>query len=399
MKHRNLTELRSLPIIGIMGDWHIDVDEGSHKEVSATPHGDTTLVSAQALQLMEAMPVGVILYDHALSVCQMNETARCWLPPLKRLDQCLGSHTESSTGPSEGWSRWLQSPWSSPTQTAQLNAVAFIGKSQVRWMRLQTKMFPLSAKKPPVLAILVLEDLGQAVRLRQKQDHQERLAALGTITSKVAHELNSPLDGILRYLNLTTRSIEQQRPDKSQEYLDRCREGVRRMVHIVGELLEHARLPRKRSETAPLRSTIDDALHATIVKTTSAPVDVHVTVDADLPNVYVSQLYQVLCNVLRNAYEAMPAGGTLSIQAHRKTEGMLAIDVTDTGTGIRAENLASVFDPFFTTKETGTGLGLAVSRDIVQGCGGDIQLESQTDQGTTVHIHLPMDRISGKPKE
>ena len=82
-------------------------------------------------------------------------------------------------------------------------------------------------------------------RAPERLDHQERLAALGKMTSKVAHELNSPLDGILRYLNLATRAIAEHREDKSHEYLERCREGLHRMVHIVSELLEHVRLPRE----------------------------------------------------------------------------------------------------------------------------------------------------------
>jgi signal transduction histidine kinase len=106
------------------------------------------------------------------------------------------------------------------------------------------------------------------------------------------------------------------------------------------------------------------------------------------------RLKQVLLNLCRNAIEAMPAGGLLTLRA-RCQDGEVVLEVSDTGVGIPADALERVFEPFYTTKEAGTGLGLAVCRRIVEAHGGRLSVRSQPDRGTTIQVHLPLHRSAG----
>lgn len=369
------------------------MDEGDPTKIRAQQNKPAWQCSIPMQQLIAALPIDVILYDNSLSI-HHAKVSDLDPPALERpVDLYLTACTEKGTMPSEGWHEWLGAAFS--TQGAQvLESVIFLHQGQARWARVKRQALPAIAECPCALALLTIEDMGQLARARQRLDHQERLAALGKMTSKVAHELNSPLDGILRYLNLATRALTEHRDDKSREYLERCREGLHRMVHIVGELLEHARLPRAHRSLAPLRTTVEDALHAICAKASTVNVEVEILLAPELPDLHASQLYQVLCNVIRNAYEAMPNGGHLAISADLVSPDCVEITLSDSGEGIAPANLNQVFDPFFTTKESGTGLGLAVSKEILQGCGGTITIDSQRGMGTRVCIRLPLARIT-----
>ncbi len=368
------------------------MDEGDRTKIRPQENRPAWQCSASMQQLIAALPIDVILYDPSLSMHHAKVSVLD-PPPLEGpLDRYLTACTEKGTMPSEGWHAWLVAAFS--TAHAQvLESVIFLHQGQARWARVKRQSLPAMAEGP-CLGLLTIEDMGQLARARQRLDHQERLAALGKMTSKVAHELNSPLDGILRYLNLATRALTEHRDDKSREYLERCREGLHRMVHIVGELLEHARLPRAHPSLAPLRTTVEDALHAIRARACSANVEVKILLAPEIPDLHASQLYQVLCNVIRNAYEAMSDGGHLTISADLVSLDCVEITLSDSGEGIAPANLNQVFDPFFTTKESGTGLGLAVSREILQGCGGTITINSQHGKGTRVCIRLPLARIT-----
>jgi signal transduction histidine kinase len=376
-----------------MGDRGVGMDEGDRKIVC--PREDTLpwQCHTQARYIIEALPIDVILYDTSLTVHHVK-IQHYQPPPLGGfLDHYLDACTEKGTVPPEGWNNWLHTTFA--TQQPMIReSVIFLYQGHAHWIRVKSQALPPLPECPHTLGLLTLEDMGRLTRVRQRLDHQERLAALGKMTSKVAHELNSPLDGILRYLNLADRALNEHRDEKSHEYLERCREGLHRMVHIVSELLEHARLPRQHPSLAPLKTTVEDALHAISAKAGVVNVEVETHLSPDIPDLHASQLYQVLCNVFRNAFEALPEGGHLTIEAHLAASERVEITVTDSGEGIAPSDLKQVFDPFFSTKASGTGLGLAVTKEILQGCGGTITIDSQPGMGTTVSIHLPLARIT-----
>jgi signal transduction histidine kinase len=186
-------------------------------------------------------------------------------------------------------------------------------------------------------------------------------------------------------------ALEQRRPDFDEIFREgtgAIQEEVRRLKRIVDEFSRFARLPRP--EPAPVPAA---ELVAALLALYPAPppgVRLERDVAADLPAVSVDrdQILQVLRNLVVNAVEAMPSGGTLRVAARREGTEVL-VSVSDTGPGIRPEDLPSIFEPYFTTKEGGTGLGLAIADRIVREHGGRIEAASPPGEGATFTVRLP----------
>lgn len=232
----------------------------------------------------------------------------------------------------------------------------------------------------------------------QKNDGQiqmtnERLATIGKLTSKVAHELNNPLDGILRYINLTIRILEQENLEKPREYLLQCRQELMRMVQIVSELLEFSRRTYAlMEENVQIEKIIDEALKTMDEKANAAKVQVLKNYCPHMPQIIGGNLFQVFTNLIKNAIEAMPEGGKLHITTKLAGDNMVSLEFRDTGTGFPPEKADAIFEPFFTTKGKGTGLGLAICKDIVEKYNGRITAGNSPQGGSVFTVYLPIAR-------
>ncbi len=218
----------------------------------------------------------------------------------------------------------------------------------------------------------------------------ERLAMIGKLAAGVAHELNNPLDGVLRFVNLSIEGLPKDAPQIP--YLVDARRGLRRMADIVHDLLQFSRNANVEASTEDAERLARDAAAQAAAGATNRAIETKFEfppVGVPLPRA----MFQVFANLAKNAVDAMPRGGTLTIAA-RLADGRVRIDVTDTGTGIPEEIRERVFEPFFTTKEVGrgTGLGLPICQRIVERLGGVLTIESEVGCGTTVSIDLPSRR-------
>jgi len=227
--------------------------------------------------------------------------------------------------------------------------------------------------------------------LLRSEAETERLAALGKFTAKVAHELNNPLDGILRYISLASRSVESGNPQKLNEYLAHSQRGILRMVKIVRELLEFSRchyLPVE--EAVALEQIIDDAIKACAAKDQTPAVQITRQFEQDLPKFPAANLFQVFCNLIKNAFEAMPDGGTLEIAVGAESDGNITVEFRDSGCGFDPDLSDMIFEPFFTTKTTGkgTGLGLAICKDLLERHGGRITAHNRPPRGSVFRVVL-----------
>jgi signal transduction histidine kinase len=220
----------------------------------------------------------------------------------------------------------------------------------------------------------------------------ERLAAVGRLASRVAHELNNPLDGILRYINLTIRAIENENLEKPKEYLVQCQQGLMRMIQIVKELLEFSRCPYITQEFISLEQIIEDAIKTVNAKAEALNVKIHRNYHAELPKIRNGNIFQVFCNLVMNALDAMPHGGEIMITTYPEKDNAIVVAFSDTGTGLPPENTEIIFEPFFTTKEKGkgTGLGLAICRDIVNSYNGQITARNLPEGGSIFTVYLPL---------
>jgi len=221
-----------------------------------------------------------------------------------------------------------------------------------------------------------------------------KLAAVGTFTTGIAHELNNPINNISITTELLMDECGEMRDERKVRLLEDIYRETQRADEIVRGLLDFTRQEPPEFAAVDLLELVRSA-----EKLVQNEASVHnVTCELHLPEAFppirgsFSQLNQVLVNLLLNAIQAMPSGGTLRVSARRLDPARACVDISDEGVGIAPENLPRVFDPFFTTKERGkgAGLGLSLSYSIIQRHGGDIQVESAPGAGTTVRLQLPL---------
>jgi len=248
--------------------------------------------------------------------------------------------------------------------------------------------------------------------LRRAHDevlHSETMASVGKMAAVVAHEINNPLSGILTYSKLLKKWVDsgQVSADKKQEArecLDLITSESRRCGELVRNLLTFARQSPMNVQPTDINRVVEQCLLLVRHKLEIGSIELHSTLAEGLPRLQCdpSQIEQVLLAVIVNAADAMPKGGNLWIESRLHTEGrQVSLTVRDDGSGIPPDVMPKIFEPFVTTKdhEHGTGLGLAVSRGIVERHSGKISIESEVGRGTTVTITLPVPGSSGPPPE
>jgi PAS domain S-box-containing protein len=223
-----------------------------------------------------------------------------------------------------------------------------------------------------------------------------KLASVGELAASIAHELNNPLATV----QLRVESVLSRTPtdDPRRRALEIVEQEVKRMGELVANLLQFSRRGQEQISTVDIRQEATRTLELVQHHLRKRQIAVVLELAADTPIIYADRqkLRQVFLNLLTNASDAMPQGGTLTLRSRPDTlesgKAAVRIEVADTGVGIPAAHLEKVFDPFFTTKEEGqgTGLGLAICRRVVEEHHGTIRIDSEVGQGTTVIIVLPI---------
>ncbi len=286
-----------------------------------------------------------------------------------------------------------------------------------------------------------LESLESANKqLKQAQEElirTEKLASIGRFAAGVAHEVGNPLGAILGYTGILQK--EGMNHEEARDYLKRIEKEIERINRIVRELLDFARPSKFQIKTVQVNKILESALSLLSYQKNFKNIETQLDMQRDLPLIKgdESQLSQVFINIILNAVDAMPDGGILRIQtatrvlenlkadrlpgiysrrrrndptesdySHmRKADPLAAlfrkfsegnrlvkIRISDTGTGIKKEDLENIFDPFFTTKapDKGTGLGLSISLRIVESLGGEIKVESEVGKGSAFEVYFPV---------
>lgn len=236
-------------------------------------------------------------------------------------------------------------------------------------------------------------------QLQQKQQElirAERLAAIGKVSAQVAHEIRNPLSSI----GLNVEMLQDQlganhfatpaEAKEATELLGSVMREVDRLTEITEDYLRLARLPTPAKRPEDLKKLLEEVLGFAHEELERSGVKVVVELpEGGLPiSADEGQLRQVFLNLFRNAREAMATGGTLTVKAG-SVGSLLDVRVSDTGSGIAPEAREKLFEPFFTTKPGGTGLGLSLSRQIVEAHGGRIDVDSAPSRGTTFHLEFP----------
>lgn len=234
---------------------------------------------------------------------------------------------------------------------------------------------------------LDLAIIEEAYRTEQQRRQQqiERLATIGQVAGGIAHELRNPLN-VIKTSVYFLRNAQRLTAEKLAVHLERIDRQATQADAVIGALNNFARLPVPEMVPVDVQLLVDEAVAAGTLPET-------ITVDMQIPAALTkvlgdpTQLGIVLVNLVRNARDAMTDGGTMQIVA-REMDGFVEIDVNDTGGGVPAENLARVMEPLFSTKARGIGLGLAISRAIVEKHQGELKVESVLGKGSTFTVRL-----------
>jgi len=243
-------------------------------------------------------------------------------------------------------------------------------------------------------------EMERALRRTQEQLLQsEKLAAMGRLTSQVAHELNNPLYGIMNTLELLKTEVSPQ--SKRRKILEMAHSETIRLSDMLRKMLSFSKPDQEERQPVDINSIIDEILllHEKQLRELDITIAPNFADGLERVNASKNQLRQVFLNMVANARDAMPDGGSLTVITSNEAD-MIKVEVTDTGMGIPEENISKIFDSFFTTKDEvkGVGLGLSVCYGFIDDHGGDINVQSQVGGGTTFTITLPVHVITG-PEE
>jgi two-component system sensor kinase FixL len=234
------------------------------------------------------------------------------------------------------------------------------------------------------LDLAIIEDAYQFEFL-QRQKRIERLVVLGQMASGIAHELRNPLN-VVRTSVFYLKNAKNISDEKKSEHLDRMQRQVAIANDVITALSDFAKLPLPKSEPIPVKDLLAEAIASSDLPSSISSC---ITVADQMPLVVGDrrQLAIVFANLVRNAIDAMPTGGQLALRAVPDGPS-LRVEIQDTGQGISQEDIHRIFEPFFSTKARGIGLGLAISKAIVENHGGQLLVTSQSGRGTCFTVRL-----------
>jgi two-component system cell cycle sensor histidine kinase/response regulator CckA len=263
----------------------------------------------------------------------------------------------------------------------------------------ETKAFPIKDASGAVTSVIeTINNITEKHLLEEERLKTQKLESIGTLAGGIAHDFNNLLQGIFGYISMAKMTIEQK--GKSLAMLEQAEKALHQSVDLTTQLLTFSKGGTPVKKPIDLRPVIENSAKFTLSGSRS---DFCMNIPEDLwqTEADAGQLGQVVQNIVLNADQAMPVGGTVVVTAANLAAGhavlppglakgdYVVIAIQDTGVGIPEQYLSKIFDPYFTTKEKGSGLGLATSYSIVRNHGGMIDIVTKTGEGSTFMIYLP----------
>ena len=238
---------------------------------------------------------------------------------------------------------------------------------------------------------------GQLRETQQQLLQSEKLAAMGRLTSQLAHELNNPIYGIMNTLELLKTEIPAK--SKRRKILDMSLSETQRLSEMLRNMLSFSKPQEEKRRKIDINELLENVMLILEKQLRESNIKIKTNLNRELPPITASpnQLRQVVLNIVANAKDAMPKGGKLTLETYVENDYAI-IKVKDNGSGIPEEIKDKIFDAFFTTKQNvkGVGLGLSVCYGIIKNHGGDIQVKSKAGSGSTFTIMLPRGSSSKK---
>ena len=345
--------------------------------------------------ILASLSDGVVVTDPACRVLLFNPA----------MEEMTGTSSRRATGAALATLLPKESPISARViATLETGHPFFIPDAE--WLRWDGEPLPTSLTISAILdkvgetlgAVLVVRDLRRIKALQESQRPAERLTAFGVLAAAMAHEIKNPLLGIRGAAQLLREELT---TDDAREYTDVIIREADRLNVLMEEMLDFARPHPLTRTRVNVHEVLDGVIALERPSCTVHGVQIRQHYDPSLPDLWADRnhLTQTFLNLIRNAWEAMPHGGALTLTTRRSSEPvrlgpgggpMLVVELADEGVGISPEVQRKLFTPFFTTKAKGSGLGLAIAHRIIEEHGGRFIIKSLPGQGTTVRISLPV---------
>ncbi|PKM82168.1 MAG: hypothetical protein CVU89_05845 [Firmicutes bacterium HGW-Firmicutes-14] len=257
-------------------------------------------------------------------------------------------------------------------------------------LRCQAEVYPITDSSGEFIGALVtMDDEAGDTKVSRGLAQSEKLAMVGQLAAGVAHEIKNPLTSVKGFIQLLQHDLD---GTPKGEYIDIIITEIDRVNKIVEDFLKLAKPAVSNRKECDLYKLFKDIRVLIDSEAFLKNVEIAENFSEPLPRVHIDpeQITQVIINIIRNSFDAMPKGGTITFQAFNlESESKVCLEISDTGEGMNDETLKRIFKPFFTTKDHGTGLGLAVSQAIMDSHGGRIEMKSNEGIGTTTRLYFP----------
>lgn len=324
---------------------------------------------------------GILLWDNKCNIIDANPNA----------SKILGLSKEELMNNSLHWYiphdqlKEIQSQWKECPESEELSGEVCLDGE------LGAQIIEYSAKKNVIegLHMTIFRNITEKREMEDQLRKSDTLTVVGELAAGIAHEIRNPMTALKGFIQLLQNSMAE---DQYTMYFDVITSELKRIESIITEFLVLAKPQaisyQRKNATVIMKETLD-LLSA---QASLENVQFITSIEDGLPDIYCepNQLKQVFINILKNAIEVMPKGGTVSVGLEKIEGEQILISIMDEGTGIPEDKLKKLGEPFYTTKERGTGLGLMVSYKIVEEHNGTIEVSSVLGKGTTFHIKLPI---------
>lgn len=336
---------------------------------------------------LDHLPVGLLVIDQEGQVQVFNRT-------LSRLagleyEEVLGRPLQDFLdGSRTGFSKLLQTlSTGKEFQDLKPKAVLPVIDSNGYWVN----TYKITDESGTIIgAMAVFIPIERRQELENAIIKAEKLAILGQLAAVAVHEIRNPLTTINGFLQLLQKDL---RGTPKEEYLNIMLSELKHVNRLISEILHLARPGYSKRTHCLINKLIREVYILVESEASIHYLEIILDMSNNIPPILADdeQLKQVFLNIIRNAFEALSPGGKLYLQTScDKDEGFVRITIRDTGTGMDKQTIANMFDPFFTTKETGTGLGMFISKKIIDNHGGRLEVQSEPAKGTTVIVFLPV---------
>jgi two-component system sensor histidine kinase AtoS len=340
---------------------------------------------------LESLSAGLLVCDREGAIAYANPAGASALG--REVDGLVGRHLESAIGADAARALPLAAVLAGEAQQGREGVWA---RADCTNLTVGFSMSPLREAGGKVGgAVILFREISEADRLRRNMSRAEALASVGILASGIAHQIRNPLAGI----RSTVQGLQRKLAPAAREWdrLQRVLAEIDRINNLIKSLLDFARPKATALEIIEIDSLLDEVLG--LIGPAMDRAGVTAERETDAPRVRLRadrrRLQEAFLNVLLNAVQAMPQGGTVRVRTCLEGDGgdgplTVAIQIGDTGPGVPPERAERIFQPFYTTRPDGTGLGLAVVRQIVEEHGGSVAVRSTPGEGATFIVRLPL---------